>query len=126
MLFFLHLCISARCGSAILHKGAVDIVMVKLLMSWDIKPGRENEYFEFIVREFAPGMMRLGLRPTEAWYTVYGEGPQILTGAVTDDLETMRGILGGSEWEALRERLADYVVNFRQKVVRATSRFQLF
>jgi hypothetical protein len=54
-------------------------------MSWDIKSGREQPYFEFVVREFAPGLMRLGLQPTEAWYTVYGEGPQILTGAVAED-----------------------------------------
>ena len=100
--------------------------MIKLLMSWDIKPGQENEYFEFVVREFAPGMMRLGLRPTEAWYTVHGEGPQILTGAVTDDLETMTSIIKSSEWTDLREKLAEYTTDFRQTVVRATSRFQLF
>ena len=100
--------------------------MIKLLMSWDIKPGHENDYFEFVVREFAPGMMRLGLRPTEAWYTVYGEGSQILTGAVTDDLESMTKIINSDDWATLREKLAEYTTNFRQTVVRATSRFQLF
>ncbi len=99
--------------------------MIKLLMTWDIKPGQENEYFEFIVREFAPGMMRLGLRPTEAWYTVYGGGPQILTGAVTDNLDTMVKIINSEEWLALREKLAEYTTNFRHKVVRATPRLQL-
>ncbi|MGC8780152.1 MAG: hypothetical protein ACP5UQ_04720, partial [Anaerolineae bacterium] len=69
--------------------------MYKLLMSWDIKAGREQPYFEFVVQDFAPGLMKLGLQPTEAWYTVYGKGPQILTGAVTRDLETMREILAG-------------------------------
>lgn len=99
--------------------------MVKLLMSWDIKTGREQPYFEFVVQEFAPGLVKLGLQPTEAWYTVYGKGPQILTGAVTKDLETMREILAGDEWRQLRERLQDYVTNFTQKVVEASSRFQL-
>lgn len=99
--------------------------MVKLLMSWDIKAGREQPYFEFVVQEFAPGLMRLGLQPTEAWYTVYGKSPQILTGAVSKDLETMRGILDGDDWRQLRDRLQDYVVNFEQKVVEASSRFQI-
>ena len=45
--------------------------------------------------------MRLGLQPTEAWYTVYGEGPQILTGAVAEDMETMRRILAGDDWRQL-------------------------
>ncbi len=99
--------------------------MVKLLMSWDIKAGREQPYFEFVVREFAPGLMRLGLQPTEAWYTVYGKGAQILTGAVSDDIETMRRILGGEDWRKLREQLLEYVTNFNQKVIPASGRFQL-
>jgi hypothetical protein len=99
--------------------------MVKLLMSWDIKAGREQPYFEFVVREFAPGLMRLGLQPTEAWYTVYGKGAQILTGAVSDDIETMRRILGGEDWRKLREQLLEYVSNFNQKVIPASGRFQL-
>ena len=33
---------------------------VKLLMSWDIAPEHEQEYFEFVVREFIPGVQRMG------------------------------------------------------------------
>ena len=99
--------------------------MVKLLMKWDIKSGQEQPYFEFVMQEFAPGLMRLGLQPTEAWYTVYGSGPQILTGAVSNDLITMRQILGGDDWHQLRDRLLQYVSNFSQKVVEANSRFQI-
>lgn len=100
-------------------------MMMKLLMSWDIKSGREQAYFEFIVREFAPGLMRLGLQPTEAWYTVYGEGPQILTGGVTSDIETMNRILASDEWTALRDRLLAFVTDFHHKVVPANGSFQL-
>jgi hypothetical protein len=99
--------------------------MVKLLMSWDIKPGQEAAYFEFIVKEWAPGVMKLGLQPTEAWYTVFGDGPQMLTGGITEDLETMREVLESEEWCILREKLDDFVTNFQQKVVPATGRFQL-
>jgi len=99
--------------------------MVKLLMSWDIRPGRESEYFEFVVREYAPSLMRLGMQPTEAWYTIYGEGPQILTGVVTEDLNSMQEILSSEEWSELLSKLNQYVTNFRQKIVKATGRFQL-
>lgn len=98
---------------------------VKLLMSWDIRPGYESEYFEFLVREFAPGIMRLGLQPTEAWYTVYGDSPQILAGGVTEDLATMRRILNSPEWQELQDKLLSYVQNYEQKIVPATGRFQL-
>ncbi|MCB0200416.1 MAG: hypothetical protein KDI03_10130 [Anaerolineae bacterium] len=100
-------------------------MMMKLLMSWDIKAGREQPYFEFIVREFAPKLMRLGLQPTEAWYTVYGDGPQILSGGVTSDMDSMTAILASDDWKALRDQLMTYVTNFDHKVVAASGSFQL-
>jgi hypothetical protein len=100
-------------------------IIVKLLMSWDIKPGQEAAYFEFIVKEWAPGVMKLGFQPTEAWYTVFGEGPQILTGGIAEDLDTMRELLESEEWRNLQEQLFAFVTNFQQKVVPATGRFQL-
>jgi len=99
--------------------------MIKLLMSWDIKPGLEAIYFDFIVNEFLPNLLRLGIQPTEAWYTVYGSGPQILTGGVARDLETMTRILDSEEWQDLQSRLLNYVTNFEYKVVPDTGRFQL-
>lgn len=99
--------------------------MVKLLMSWDIKPGAESDYFEFVVREFAPGIMKLGIQPTEAWYTVFGDGPQILTGAIAEDLPTLKSILASDDWRRLKNKLFDFVTNFDSKIVRATGRFQM-
>jgi len=100
-------------------------VKVKLLMSWDIRPGLETAYFNFVVHEFAPAMGRLGLKPIEAWYTVYGEAPQILTSAEADDQATMERILQNAEWQRLKQKLLTYVLHFRQKVVPSTDRFQL-
>jgi hypothetical protein len=99
--------------------------MIKLLLSWDIKPGRDQEYFEFMVREFAPGITRLGLTPTEAWFAVYGDCPQILMEGVTDDLSTMRRILASDDWDALHTKLLSYVDNYQQKIVRANAGFQI-
>lgn len=98
---------------------------VKLLMSWDILPGKEQTYFEFAMKTFAPELMKMGWQPTEAWYTLYGEGPQIMTAGVTDSVENMREILGSDEWDGLRDRLLEYVTNFEYKVVPATGRFQM-
>jgi hypothetical protein len=99
--------------------------MVKLLMSWDLKPGSESDYFEFSVREFIPGIMKLGIQPTEAWYTIVGDGPQILTGGIAEDLATMQSILASEDWQKLRDKLFEYVTNFNFKIVRATGKFQL-
>nr|MBN1228663.1 hypothetical protein [Anaerolineae bacterium] len=100
--------------------------MIKLLMSWDIKEGRDAEYFEFVVREWAPGITKMGIQPTEAWYTMYGDCQQILTGGITDDIETMHAILQSEEWERLHEKLLDYVDGYQQKIVPATGTIQIF
>lgn len=98
---------------------------VKLLMSWDILPGKEQTYFEFAMKTFAPELMKLGWQPTEAWYTLYGEGPQILTGGITETADQMRTILDSSQWEELQKSLLEYVTNFQYKIVPASGRFQL-
>ncbi len=100
---------------------------VKLLMQWDIKPEHEQDYFEFVVREWVPGITRLGLEPTGAWYTAYSatERSQILTEGIAEDLETMREILESTDWQQLHEKLMEYVHNYEQKVVRVTGGFQL-
>lgn len=99
--------------------------MVKLLMTWDILPGKENEYMEFITQKFGPGLVELGLQPTEAWYTVAGNGPQILVGSVAKDREALRQILAGEGWEKLEQKLLTYVTNYKYKVVEAMGHFQL-
>lgn len=99
--------------------------MVKLLMTWDIRPGKESEYFEFVVQEFAPKLLRMGIQPTEAWYTVYGEGPQILAGVVAEDKATLDKVLASEDWQRLRKKLATYVTNLTYKIVPHTGHFQL-
>ena len=97
-------------------------------MHWDIKPGRDQEYFEFVVREWVPGIQRLGLQPTGAWYTTYSrskEAPQIMTEGIAKDMDTMRGILESGEWSNLYEKLQEYVHNYQQKLVRTTGGFQM-
>jgi hypothetical protein len=100
-------------------------VAVKLLMSWDILPGRETEYFEFVVREFIPGIQRLGLEPTDAWFTMYGDQPQIIAGALMPTRQAVKRVLKTSEWQSLNDQLLSYVENFNLKIVPARKGFQM-
>lgn len=98
---------------------------VKLLMTWDIISGREQDYFEFVVREFIPGMQRLGLEPSDAWFTMYGEQPQIMTGAQMPSLSELEKTLASTEWQSLVRQLADFVENYQYKIVPARAGFQI-
>ncbi len=98
---------------------------VKLLMTWDIRQGHEQDYFEFVVREFIPGLQKLGMETSDAWYTMYGQQPQIMVGAVATDQEELETILHSPEWEKISDRLLDYVENFHYKIVTAKRGFQM-
>lgn len=101
---------------------------MKLIMNWDIKIGRDQEYFEFIVREWVPATQRLGLQTIGAWYSIYTrdmDQPRIMAEAITDDRDTMRNILRSPEWKHIQEKLKDYVENYTQKVVFTSGDFQI-
>jgi len=98
---------------------------VKLLMTWDIQPGKEQEYFEFVVRDFLPGIQRLGLETSDAWFTMYGDQPQIMASAQIETLSSLQKVLESNEWENLVQQLLDYVEDFKYKVVPARSGFQI-
>jgi hypothetical protein len=91
--------------------------MVKLLMQWDIKAGREQEFSEFVVREFAPKLMQLGVQPNEVLYTMYGTGPQMLAIGVIDSHEKAGAILQSNGWKKLHGKLLTFVTNYKHKVV---------
>jgi hypothetical protein len=100
--------------------------MVRLLMQWDIKMGREQDFSEFVVREFAPRLMQLGIEPSEVLYTMYGDGPQMLTLGAVESKEKLVEILDSSGWKKLQEKLLSYVTNYSQKAVTDNGRnFQL-
>jgi hypothetical protein len=100
-------------------------VTVKLIMTWDITPGREQEYFEFVVREFIPQVQQLGMELKDAWLTMYGDQPQIMASAQMSDLTSMQGILDSKEWQGLINRLLDFVENYQYKIVPAKTGFQM-
>jgi len=96
----------------------------KLILTWDIVPEKEREYFEFVIREFLPGVQKLGLELTDAWATVYGDEPQIQVGAVSESLSEVNKVLSTEEWEKLKEQLMQFVINYHQKVVNQRKGFQ--
>ncbi|NMC46814.1 MAG: hypothetical protein GYA52_08265 [Chloroflexi bacterium] len=96
----------------------------KIILTWDVSPKNEQKYFEFLVREFLPGMQKIGFQLTDAWVTVYGDRPQILIGAIMPSVDEIREVLDGADWYSLINKLKDFVVNYKQKIAVANGGFQ--
>jgi hypothetical protein len=93
-------------------------------MTWDIAPEHEQEYFEFVIGEFVPGVQRLGFQPTEAWATLYGRYPQIQVALLAETAPQARRLLDSEDWSLLQDRLFTFVKNYSCKVVPARGGFQ--
>jgi len=98
---------------------------VKLLMTWDILPNREQEYFEFVISDFNPEMKQLGIRPVDAWYTMFGEQPQIMIAAKIQSQAALNVAMASKEWQRLLDNLLQFVENLSFKVIPSRTGFQL-
>jgi hypothetical protein len=97
---------------------------VKLLLTWDISPEHEQDYFEFVLGEFVPGIQRLGLQPSDAWATIYGEYPQIQVNILATSFDTARRAINSDGWRDLHDKLFALVQNYTCKIVPARGGFQ--
>ncbi len=96
----------------------------KLIMTWDISPEKQEEYFEFVVREFIPEIQKLGFTLSDAYMTVYGDRPQILVGAVMPSIGRIQDMINTARWQGLIEKLLGFVANFKARIVKSTGSFQ--
>ena len=101
-----------------------DPIPVKLLLSFDPIPHRREAYFQYVLGEFIPALAQAGLPMSEAWHTAYGSYPLRLTGFIARDRAQLDRILESERFRSLEERLQDFVINYRRRVVPVRRGFQ--
>ncbi len=97
----------------------------KLLLDFDILPGRQQNYIRFLLGEFAPTAREMGVHLYMAWHIAYGDYPMRQLVFVAEDLDTIQRALNSARWRHMEERLKTYVSNYSRKLVHYKERFQL-
>lgn len=97
---------------------------VKVVLTWNLKRGNEQAYFEFVLGEYLAKVNQLGLVLTDAWLTAYGDHPQMLVGGTMATLTKARHLFESSEWIDLENELLDYVDDYNIKVLDLKGGFQ--
>lgn len=92
---------------------------LQMIMTWDIRPGREQEYSEYVNDRLAPGLVEIGLPPVDVFYTAYGRAPQIMAVLEVADEVTLRKALRSRQWSDLKRELLGFIENYGERVVRA-------
>jgi len=101
------------------------ITAVKLLLSYEMKPETQQEYYQFVMGQFIPTLQSMGLQMSEAWHTAYGAAPNRLIGFVCRDRQTMEELLAGETWGSLSDQLEQFVADLDYKVIPFRDGFQL-
>jgi hypothetical protein len=91
--------------------------MVKVMISYDMREGHEQEAQDYLVNKLAPGLAKLGFRVSDVWYTAWGKSPQITSGGEVEDLRKAQTIFLSPEWEALAAGMQELTQNFKVRVV---------
>jgi hypothetical protein len=98
--------------------------MVKLILTWNIKDGRDQAYFSYVLEEYLPRLNQLGFDSMEAWITVYGDRPQIMLSALMGSWTLAGQALRTERWQRMNEKLLDYVEDLDFKLVPNSGGFQ--
>ena len=93
--------------------------MLKVVISYDMQEGREQDAQEYLVNKLAPGLAKLGFQMSDVWYTVWGASPQITSGGEIDDVDQARGIFLSTDWQRLADGMEELTNNFRVRLVRS-------
>jgi hypothetical protein len=97
----------------------------KVLLTWNSHPRHEKELFHH-VRELVNKASPLGLELRDAWYTIYGDAPEILLGFVPrkEHEASLEAILSSEEWKQLIVEINQYITGYEQRIVQAADHFQ--
>lgn len=99
-------------------------MLVKLLIAYNVKPAREEEYLRFMMGEFLPAAQNMGLIMVDGWRTAWGDYPERLIGLVAESHKSLQEILSSERWREIEAELAQYVTDYQRQAVPHRSGFQ--
>ena len=99
---------------------------LKLMVTFDIKEHRVEEYYQYIMGEFFPRAQSLGLMLTEVYQTAYGDYPARMITFASKDEDTMNSALKSDVWDSIETKLGEYVFNYEKRIVPLKKNFQFF
>jgi hypothetical protein len=89
---------------------------VKLIEYWNLQPQVEEKYAKFLIKEWIPGMNKLGLTVLAVWNVLVGAGPQFIAECIADDLEQVERALRDERHSNLNEGLFQWVEAYKSRV----------
>ncbi|EMS78882.1 MULTISPECIES: hypothetical protein [Desulfotignum] len=90
---------------------------VKLMHYWTINPSSKEAYADFIIKQFIPGVNRLGMHTVAGWSVLVGSYSEIIMETVSSDLNMLETALKTRDYRLLKSDLLNLVTDYKTKVM---------
>jgi len=90
---------------------------VKFSQYWDVIPGKEHDYDQFIKNAFYPAMEAIGIRVGGEWKVLIGESPNIFFEGRCDHAEQLLAALNSQRFRTMKYELMKLVTNYSSRVL---------
>ncbi|NTU60566.1 MAG: hypothetical protein HGA98_05865 [Deltaproteobacteria bacterium] len=92
---------------------------------WDVVPGRENEYSNFVSTKYNPTLERVGIHLVGGYYVAVGMGPRVIAVGVTQSLLELERALESDEYQSITNSLLRNVKHYHSKILVPTGRVEV-
>lgn len=92
--------------------------MVKVMISYDMAEGKEQECQEYLATKVAPLLNSMGFDVTDIWFTIWGNSPQVLGGGEVASISDARRIFLSDEWREVEGNLDPLTENLKVRVIK--------
>ncbi len=90
---------------------------VKLIHYWTVIPSEDHAYADFLIKEFIPGINRLGMHTVAGWSVIVGSYSEVILEVVSEDLDQMEAALKNIEYRHLKSDLLNFIKNYKTKIL---------
>jgi len=113
-------------GRVKIEKYNIQLRVWKFNQYFNIIPGREKEYTEFVINDHIPTMEKLGIKMTGGWRVVVGHGPSIVAEGTANSLVEIAKAMESHEFRRITNLLTStYVTDYSSRLLAPTGRVEL-
>jgi hypothetical protein len=113
-------------GRVKVDKYTVQLRVWKFNQYFNIIPGKEEEYANFVKNDHLPTMEKLGIKMTGGWQVVIGPGPYIVAEGTTRSITEIAKALENPEFNRITNILtSNYVTGYSSRILAPTGRIEL-
>ena len=95
---------------------------VKFNQYWRVDPEKAQEYENYVLSKFIPGVNQLGIHTVAGWMVMVGGYSEILCEGITTDLNLLEKALTHPKYKELNTELMNYIKNYKTKVLVSSGR----